>query len=277
MKRFSNPLKLAYNNLKIKHKVFALITLIMGFSFFVTYSSLQYAYSIYDDQLYTKSSQLLNLSSSSIENELKKLDRLSYTIATDQQIQNLLLSLTENTPEFEKYGIRSLITDKLIQYAGNEKYIYSIVVTDMLDGEAVAGQFSKPLSPAKKTKILYESAAGMGGTRWIMPDEEETYLIAVREIRSYQKFELDKIGTLTMRIHLDRIAANVFAGTELKSGYMQIASGNQIIYPLDADKANAIPASLIHESQPGLRDQATERTAVLYNACSNRVFRLDLS
>jgi two-component system sensor histidine kinase YesM len=249
MNRLANLLKSAYNNLNIKHKFFTLITLIMGFSFLVTYSSLQYAYSIYDTQLYTKSSQLLNLSSTSIENELKKLERLSYTIDTDLQIQDLLLSLNENMTEFEKSRIRSYITDRLVQYAGNEQYIYSVVVTDMLDGESVAGQFSRPLSPKKKTMILKESAAGMGAVHWIIPDEEDPYLFAVREIRSYQKFELEKIGTLSLRIYIDKIAENVLAGTELKNGFMQIAAGNRMIYPLEKGKINAIADYLISDSQ----------------------------
>lgn len=47
-----------YANLKIKHKVFSIISLVMGICFLGTYLSLQYVYSIYDEQLYSKSSQV---------------------------------------------------------------------------------------------------------------------------------------------------------------------------------------------------------------------------
>ncbi|NHN29998.1 sensor histidine kinase [Paenibacillus sp. S3N08] len=220
----------------------------MGMCFLITYLSLQYAYSIYDEQLYSKSSQLLNLSSSGIENEMKKLDRLSYTIATDLQIQNLLLSLNEYTNEFEKYRIRSYITDRLVQYGGNEKYIYSLEVLDLLSGEALAGQSSKA-SSAKKRMVMEESAKGLGATRWIVPDQEEPYLIAAREIRSYQNFELDRIGTLTIRVYFDKIADTVLAGTELKNGDLQIMSGDQIIYPSSTDKTGKVAKIGVNETQ----------------------------
>lgn len=233
-----------YANLKIKHKVFSIISLVMGICFLGTYLSLQYVYSIYDEQLYSKSSQPLNLSSSGIENELKKLDRISYNIVTDLRVQELLLSLNEFTPEFEKYKIRSYVTDRLVQYAGNEKYIYSMEVTDVLSGEAVAGQASRS-STAKKQMILNESAKGQGGTRWIVPDAEDSYLIAAREIRSYNgtNFDLDRLGTLTVRIYFDRIAENVLEGTELKNGDLQVTSNNYVIYPISKgpDKLTPIP------------------------------------
>jgi two-component system sensor histidine kinase YesM len=241
-----------YANLKIKHKVFSIISLVMGICFLGTYLSLQYVYSIYDEQLYSKSSQLLNLSSSGIENELKKLDRISYNIVTDLKVQELLLSLNEFTPEFEKYKIRSYVTDRLVQYAGNEKYIYSIEVTDVLSGEAVAGQASRS-STAKKQMILNESAKGEGGTRWIVPDAEDSYLIAAREIRSYNgtNFDLDRLGTLTVRIYFDRIAENVLEGTELKNGDLQVTSNNYVIYPISKgpEKLTPIPVEAYMDRQ----------------------------
>ncbi|GAA4846564.1 two-component system sensor histidine kinase YesM [Paenibacillus vulneris] len=246
MKRFAIPFFQNAVNWKIKHKVFSLISLIMAVCFLITYFSLQYAYSIYDEQLYSKSSQLLNLSSSGIENELKKMDRLSFSIATDSQIQSLLLSITPDTPEFEKLRLRSYISDKLVQYAGYEKYIYSIEVTDLLGEQALAGQ-SSTVSKEKKQIILDESAKGSGEIRWILPDSEDTNLIAAREIRSYQNqnFSLDRIGTVVLRIRFEKIVDDVIAGTELKNGEMRIASGDHIIYPTkpDDDLSSFVPVT----------------------------------
>ncbi|SFK67321.1 two-component system, sensor histidine kinase YesM [Paenibacillus sp. 1_12] len=246
MRPFTYAIKPSYYaNLKIKHKVFSIISLVVGICFLGTYLSLQYVYSIYDEQLYSKSSQLLNLSSSGIENELKKLDRISYNIATDLKVQELLVSLNEYTPEFEKYKIRSYITDRLIQYAGNEKYIYSIEIMDVLSGEAVAGQSSRS-SSAKKQRILNESTASEGGTRWIVPDAEDSYLIAAREIRSYNgtNFDLNHLGTLTVRIYFDKIVENVLAGSELKNGDLQVTSNNHVIYPISSGSEEQTPLSV---------------------------------
>ncbi|UQZ82180.1 Sensor histidine kinase YehU [Paenibacillus konkukensis] len=238
MRRSAFPFFKPAMNWKIKNKVFSLISLIMVICFMITYFALQYAYSIYDEQLYSKSSQLLNLSSSGIESELKRLERLSFSMATDSQIQSLLLSIDGNTPEFEKLRIRSYISDKLVQYTGYEKYVYSVEVTDKLGEQALAGQ-SQVVSGAKREMILNESAKGSGESRWILPDGEDATLIIAREIRSYQNqnFSLERIGTLVVRIRLENIVDDVIAGTELKNGEMRIASGDRMIYPPRLDNA----------------------------------------
>ncbi|MDF2960073.1 MAG: integral rane sensor signal transduction histidine kinase, partial [Paenibacillus sp.] len=248
MKPISFSFKSAYTNMRIKHRVFALISLIMAVCFLTTYSAIQYAYSIYDVQLYSKSSQLLNLSSSGIENELRKLEKLSYNIVTDPQIQSLLPQINEQTPEFEKYRVRSFISDRLVQYAGYEKYIYSIEVTDLLDGQSQAGQSVK-LSPSKRQLILDESAKGLGETRWIMPDTEDAYLIAAREIRSYQNFELNRLGTIMVRIRFDKIVEDVVTATELKNGEIRITSGSQPVYPINtaADTPSFTAGDELHQ------------------------------
>ncbi|UUZ89340.1 hypothetical protein LJK87_24580 [Paenibacillus sp. P25] len=235
MKAFPTNIRLAYGNLRIKHKVFALISLTMAVCFLITYLSLQYVYSIYDGRLYSKSSQPLNLSSSGIENELKKLDKLSFTIATDLQIQNRLTAIDETTPEFEKYRLRADISDKLVQYSGYEKYIYSIEIRDLQGGQSLAGQSLNP-SPSKMEMILSESAKGSGRTEWIYPDREDTALIAAREIRSYQNYlSLNRLGTLIIRIRFDKVVEDVVAGTELKNGEMRISSGRHTVYPVNTE------------------------------------------
>lgn len=86
--RFGN----LFLNLKIQKKLFLLISFILALCFVFTLLVQQYAFHIYDEQIYEKSSQVLNVSSTSIENELHKMERLSYTIMADSQIQQYLRS-----------------------------------------------------------------------------------------------------------------------------------------------------------------------------------------
>ncbi|WP_246315122.1 sensor histidine kinase [Paenibacillus foliorum] len=236
--------------MRIKHRVFALISLIMAVSFLTTYFSIQYAYSIYDEQLYSKSSQLLNLSSSGIENELRKIDKLTFNIVTDAQVQSLLPQINQDTTEFEKYRIRSFITDRLVQYAGYEKYINSIEVTDLQDGLSQAGQIIRSF-PSKRQMILKESALGLGETRWIMPDDDENYVIAAREIRSYQNLELNRLGTIIVRIKFDKIVEDVVAGTELKNGEIRITSNDRTIFPIYTDTADEPTITNVNAAHQG--------------------------
>lgn len=232
-------LKLRFSGLRIKHKVFALISLMMAVCFCVTYFSLSYAYSTYDQQLYAKSSQVLNLSSGRIENELKKIEQLSFNIATDTALQTALTQMGETLSDYNKNMIRTDIIDRLIQFAGYEKNVSSMRIIDAQQNDYVVGQ-SEPLSAGKRQRIRDEASAGMGELRWIYPDAEENVLIAAREIRSYRYFDLKPIGTLIIRVKLDRIVEDVLHGTDLMKGEFRIAAGAVPIYP-DVAMETAFP------------------------------------
>jgi two-component system sensor histidine kinase YesM len=233
------PLKSIFRNLRIKHKVFALISLIMAICFSVTYFSVQYAYSIYDEQLYIKSSQVLDLSSSGIENELKKIERLSFNVATDINIQTDLMELNETAPDYQKLIIRSNITDKLVQYAGYEKYVYSIQIMDPNGYEYAAGQ-RVVASDKKEQSIRNEAQDGGGQNRWIYPDREDATMAAVRQIRSYRFFDFNNLGTVVIRIRIDQIVEDIIASSDLNKGDMLIRAGDQVIYPNSGESMDLI-------------------------------------
>ncbi|QGQ99928.1 sensor histidine kinase [Paenibacillus psychroresistens] len=198
--------------------------------FSITYFSVQYAYSIYDEQLYIKSSQVLDLSSNGIENELKKIERLSFNVATDINIQTDLEELNETALDYQKLIIRNAITDKLVQYAGYEKYVYSIEITDADGNEFAAGQ-RVVATNEKIAAIRKEAQGGAGENRWIYPDQENTTMAAARQIRSYKTFDFNNLGTVVIWVRIDQIVADIIAGSELKKGDMVIRAGDRIIYP----------------------------------------------
>jgi two-component system sensor histidine kinase YesM len=223
-----------YGNYKIKHKLFLLILVMMSICFFVTYAALQYAFSIYDREIYDKSSQVLNLSSTTIENELKKIERLSYNIATDSGIQGWLTAINEQAPGYERLKLRAYIVDRLVQYAGDEKYISSIQITDLTANDYTAGQ--NVTIPADNRRSNEQAAAeAMGGNRWLYADPEDKALIAVREIRSYTNLSLNKLGILTIRVKLANIVEDVTEGTAVRDGELMITSGKQLVYPSGKD------------------------------------------
>ncbi|UJF34993.1 hypothetical protein [Paenibacillus hexagrammi] len=72
---------------RIKTKLFLLISVSMLLTSTISLAGLQIAYSIYDEQIYQKSGQVLNLSSTLIENELSKVDKITFNVMADTQIQ----------------------------------------------------------------------------------------------------------------------------------------------------------------------------------------------
>ncbi len=243
---FFLSLKQAFGNLRIKHKVIALISLIMTFCFLITYFALQYVYSIYDEQLFAKSSQVLNLSSNGIEEELRRIERLSFNVATDAEIQGFLQAMKPDTPSYELLRLRANMNDRLVQYAGYEKNIYSVEIVD-LSGHVTRAGLSRPITGDSGAEVLRGADQASGGNVWSYPINKEDTLIAARQIRSYRNLELSKLGTLLIRVRLDRIVDEVLAGTELKNGEIVIAAGDTVVYPLDRNSL----ASSVHQPATG--------------------------
>ncbi|TBL79976.1 sensor histidine kinase [Paenibacillus thalictri] len=223
-----------YSNFKIKQKLFLLMVFIMTVGFSITYAALQYAYSIYDKELYEKSSQVLNLSSTGIENELKKIEGLSYTIMTDTGIQSWLPIVNEESSSYEKLKARTDLESRLVQYAGSEKYVYSIKITDLRGNQYLAG-LNTPISLDKQTEFMNAADEGQGSIRWMYPDADDRALTVVRQIRSYYNLTLNKLGTITIRIKLNSIIDDVSTGNELKNGELLIAQDRKIIYPQEGN------------------------------------------
>ncbi|RTE04379.1 sensor histidine kinase [Paenibacillus whitsoniae] len=215
-------------HMRIRTKLSILITLIIAVSLSFTIALQQYAFSIYDGQIYDKSSRVLNLSSKAIETELKRIQQLSFRLMSEDQVQNWLNALKANPSDYDKHLLSQLLTDKLISYAGEEPHLYSIQLIDAFGSEYAGGNMISQ-DPNKRKSILDKAAEGTGESRWMFPDAVDAALILTREIRSFHSsnFDLSYLGTLEIRINIEKIIQDLAPA----EGDLIIASGNSIIFP----------------------------------------------
>lgn len=121
----------AYRKLSIKMKMFLMIMFMMAFIIILAFGSLYYTYSVYDKQLFDKSSRLLNLSSSTVDVELQKLEALSLNMISDTQIQRALKSLLDDDSAYSSFIERKKITDRLWEHiSGAARYVQSVHLID---------------------------------------------------------------------------------------------------------------------------------------------------
>ncbi|MGG4102999.1 sensor histidine kinase [Paenibacillus lautus] len=217
-----------YKNMKIKNKLSLLISLIVAMAFTFAVIVQQYAFSIYDEQLYLKSSQVLHLSSSAIESELERIEQLSFNIITDTQIQNMLHSIAGSDSDYDRLILRQHLADRLLNYVGSEPMLYSIHLIDSYDKQQDVGSVV-PIHPTKKEFILQLAGEADGEERWVYPDEMDSALLLSREIRSYSGtlFDLNYLGTIIIRINMDKIVRKSTGG----EGDLIVTSGTDVIYP----------------------------------------------
>ncbi|WP_239615974.1 cache domain-containing sensor histidine kinase [Cohnella mopanensis] len=219
---------ISFRHMKIKNKLSILFALIILVTFSFTFLVQQYAFSIYDKQLYDKSSQVLNLSSAAIETKLSRIEQMSYDIIADIQLQSQLLSIKDADSEYDKHILRQKVIDRLLTYAGSEPSIYSIQLIDSQGKENGAGNVTD-IDPQKSERIKKLTSEAEGDNLWIYPDEKDPALISAREIRSFSNtnFDLQYLGTLVIRVNIAKIAQQYSAA----EGDLILFSGEEVIYP----------------------------------------------
>jgi two-component system sensor histidine kinase YesM len=237
--------------MSIKSKLFLFTLLIMSLGITITFSSLYYVYHIYDQQLYEKSSDVLNLSSSAIETELKKIQRLSFVILSDSEIQSALIAIHEGNPDYENYQNRYALKNKLVRYIGSENYVLSLHVIDSLNNESFVEGYSVTIPDDKKNAIRQETHQAAGEIRFFYPDENDSAVILAREIRSYEGLSLTPIGTLIIRVDMKKLVDDFAAGSRMKNGELLMVSDNQKVIFTNKQLSGRLPATFDSSNQTG--------------------------
>lgn len=197
--------KNAFKNGGIFTKTMILITCVLLLSFLFSFAVLQYVYRIYDKQIYEKASEVLGMSSLNIENELRELEQLSFTVVTDEQIQQCLRLLQQDPKPYERLVLNNRIINRLVAFAGAEKYVYSMLLLDTNGGVMSAGN-RQGVSQALQEELKIRARDAGGSNAWYTRGDGNS-LLAVRQIKSYtgSTFTLDHLGTLVISIRIDRI------------------------------------------------------------------------
>ncbi len=220
--------KSAYINLGIHRQMLLLISALMLGSWASYGVVLNMVYNTYDNQLYEKTSELLNMSSFEIENQLKDMDQLSFRVVTDEQLQRYLFQLQQETSVYEKNVIRKKITNRLVAFAGSEKFVYSMLAVDR-EGELMFAGNREGVPAAIRPELIELAGQHNGSNAWYAGDQGE--LIAVRQFKQFSgsTFTLRELGTIMIRVRLDRI---VQEQVESSSGSQLIISdGQHLLYP----------------------------------------------
>ncbi|WP_334072822.1 MULTISPECIES: sensor histidine kinase [Paenibacillus] len=226
-------IKSAFTRLPIHRKMIFLISILMLFCFGFYISVLQYVFKIYDKQIYEKSSQVLNLSSVGIENQLREMANLSFKVMSDEQLQSYLLELEKAGTVYAKTALRKKITNRLVAYAGSEKYVYSMLLIDNENTVMAAGN-REGLPVSMLPELVSLGQRNDGSNSWYTGGDRQARLLSVRQIRSFTEgaFTLEKLGTLVIRIRVDRIVQDQMQEPG-EGSRLVISDGAEVLYPSD--------------------------------------------
>lgn len=230
-------LKALYTNLRIKHKMIVLISAIMLVVAVLGFIIQQYAFDFYDQEIYKQSSKALSLSSLSIENELKKMEKITFMLATDSTIQNYLRSIKSGLSDYDNYVVQLTVKERMVNLGALDKYVLSAQLYDVNDNEYAVGANSITVFQDRLNVFKKLTSVNKGGNTWIAPYSNDKSLIAAREVRSFRQLKLDYIGTLAIRIDMSKLFRDLAKGMNSNDAQLIIMKDKEAIYP----EASAFP------------------------------------
>ncbi|KKI91928.1 histidine kinase [Bacillus sp. SA1-12] len=230
MKKFILLISNRYRNLKIKDKLMVFISIIMAVCLLFIVVGFQYAFNSYDEQIYRKSTQVLSMSSSRIEDELKSIEDVTFEIMNDNVIQNALLRAKGQVTKYEQYQIEREMWEKLTNYVGSEKYIQSIHLFDLNGMEYRAGSAPSSILYEHKLEIMTKAKEGNGSNRWVTLDDSKESIFSTRLLKSYRNLSLEKLGTLIIEVKLDEIVNGLPKQWDGQEGFIMISRGENIFF-----------------------------------------------
>ncbi|MDF2835817.1 MAG: histidine kinase [Paenibacillus sp.] len=261
-------MKAFYSNLRIKYKLIALIAIMMLVIGLVTYLVMRFTFQAYDEEIYKQSATALNSASLGVEKELRGMERLSFAIATDGQIQSYLNVIKQGGSDYDNFLTATNLRQRLLSVGGFEKYVLSLHILDSYGREYVQGKNMLLSSRSRIEQIATETARLSGGITYIFPklEDGDAALIAGRQIRQVRNLELDPLGSLAIRMDMARLFADLAGPMNEGSGTFAILEENrQTLYPANpaVELAN-FRLSTNGESGYEVREIGGERFFVTY-------------
>lgn len=231
-----------FRNLKINHKLLLILFSISFVLIIIGIIALQLSFHIYEEQLYHKAAESLILSSEIADMKFNEIDKISFDILSDKEVQQYLNTIRAQDTLYNWYEALNKLNKKMLQWAFSENYISSIIIMDSQGKQVAWGKTSTKISQERIEFIYNRAIEKEGRPVWIEPDSPGSSIIAARTIRSIPDLELENIGVLIIQMDPEILFDNS-SGQRMMSKYnsnLAIISENSLVYQrcdqLDSNK-----------------------------------------
>lgn len=219
-----HPDKIFNQFTRIRNKIFSLtflLLIIFGVMAFFVFHLLS---AMYEEKIYEESAQNLNLSSHVLDEQLSRIEDLSFQLSTENFTQAHLEFLKEDNLSFQAYRAQADLIEMMTVTANQRSYISSIRMIDasgkILEVRKTARE---PEDLADRLDVIEEAN---GGNVWMVSEENQT-LLSAREINSKENVGLQHLGYLVISIELDSFIDGLL---NVANTNFIITKENEIIY-----------------------------------------------
>ena len=213
------------NNLKIREKIFFITSLIMLGVCLISMAAFYFVADVYERLIYSEAAEVLHLTSSTVDSELRKIEGMSFNISTDPRVQEDLIRIVSNVPSYETYKGKENLFNLMTFTMQQENYIYSMQMIDAASRAYTTIHYN--IDPEKYNFALI-AELGEGRNIWLPGGEDEQMLIAVRQIREMHNINLRHLGVLVIWIDMERLVNRYMDFS--KNKLFLIVQNGEIVY-----------------------------------------------
>ena len=260
-----------YTNLSLKRKFFVFNFIIVALVCIICQIAIKSALNIYDNILYDEAAQVLNLSTTMIESELKRIDGISLNIASDSKVQEYVAQIKYGSDNYDKYAAMTQMINKMFSYVSSEKSISSIHFLDTEGNQYYDGNYLLRLEDDAKDIIKQKALYYSGNNVILGPIDNDPSVICAREIRAVPGFSLDSMGTIVMRVDMQRLVNKYLSTLPKKDFDFLIFSDDSPIYISNKADSKDMPLSSLLSNKAG-EDKIYSQLKSKFKASNGYIF-----
>ncbi len=220
-----NKFKARYINWPIKDKLFSIHFLLVLIVCSISLIAIQIALNIYQEILSVEAAKVLNFSTRSIEDELRQIEKYSYNIITNPEIQETLEKLNNGLSVYE----RGILGRELTERLWTLRFERNIISVNLIDangnqyagGDLIPGELVEP--------IISQAAEKEGSMVFIEPFDGDQAIIGARVIRKVRELSLAPLGTLIIRVNTGNLIQQL-SDSATNNEYLLITSEAKAVY-----------------------------------------------
>lgn len=198
-------MKEIFQNLKINHKLFLLLFFVSFILSIIGIMTLQLSFNIYEGQLYQEAAESLILSSEIVDMKFNEIDKISFDILSDKEVQQYLATIRAQNTSYNWYEALNKLNKKMLEWAFSRNYISSIVIMDTQGNQYAWGKDVIKIPQTRIEFICERAIEKKGRSVWIEPYSSDSSIVAARAIRSIPDLQLTNLGILIIRMDPEKL------------------------------------------------------------------------
>ena len=230
-----------FNDLRVREKIFLITSLIMLGVCLTSMAAFRLAGNVYEERIYTEAAEVLRLTSSHVDFELREMEELSFQVGTDVSIQQYLALLGGEEANYESFKVRTSLYERMMYFMQRENNVSNLEITDA-HGNRYMTVLNNAVGRQQELERIALQAAGRNV--WIPGDGDSETLIGVRQIRGMANVNLAHYGTLFMQIDMEKLVER-FLDRATSKIFVISQNGNTIF----SNKPELVDERIIHEFQ----------------------------